>query len=98
MEVLMGKSSINGPFSMAMSNNQRVYYEPLDFGTALLSDQLAFFSPTSWPLGDSPCSMPTIQKSKHCAIVILVIICYNDSNYNMLRMVSTIVFNSFQML
>ena len=28
---------------MAMLNNQRVYYEPLDFGTALLSDQLAFF-------------------------------------------------------
>ena len=26
MEVLMGKSSINGPFSMAMSNNQRVVY------------------------------------------------------------------------
>jgi hypothetical protein len=26
MEVLMGKSSINGPFSMAMLNNQRVYY------------------------------------------------------------------------
>ena len=25
MEVLMGKSSINGPFSMAMLNNQRVY-------------------------------------------------------------------------
>jgi hypothetical protein len=24
MEALMGKSSINGPFSMAMSNNQRV--------------------------------------------------------------------------
>jgi hypothetical protein len=24
MEVLMGKSSINGPFSMAMLNNQRV--------------------------------------------------------------------------
>jgi hypothetical protein len=26
MEVLMGKSSINGPFSMAMLNNQRVQY------------------------------------------------------------------------
>jgi hypothetical protein len=25
MEVLMGKSSINGPFSMAMLNNQRIY-------------------------------------------------------------------------
>ena len=25
MEVLMGKSSINGPFSMAMLKNQRVY-------------------------------------------------------------------------
>jgi len=25
MEVLMGKSSIDGPFSMAMLNNQRVY-------------------------------------------------------------------------
>ena len=25
MEVLMGTSSINGPFSMAMSNYQRVY-------------------------------------------------------------------------
>jgi hypothetical protein len=25
MEVSMGKSSINGPFSMAMLNNQRVY-------------------------------------------------------------------------
>jgi hypothetical protein len=25
MEVLMGKSSINGPFSMAMLNNQRVH-------------------------------------------------------------------------
>jgi hypothetical protein len=25
MEVLMGKSSINGPFSMAMLNHQRVY-------------------------------------------------------------------------
>jgi hypothetical protein len=25
MEVLMGKSSINGPFSMAMLNNQRVF-------------------------------------------------------------------------
>jgi hypothetical protein len=25
MEVLMGKSSINGPFSMAMLNNQMVY-------------------------------------------------------------------------
>ena len=25
MKVLMGKSSINGPFSMAMLNNQRVY-------------------------------------------------------------------------
>jgi len=25
MEVFMGKSSINGPFSMAMLNNQRVY-------------------------------------------------------------------------
>jgi hypothetical protein len=25
MEVLMGKSTINGPFSMAMLNNQRVY-------------------------------------------------------------------------
>ena len=25
MEVLMGKSSINGPFSMALLNNQRVY-------------------------------------------------------------------------
>jgi hypothetical protein len=24
MDVLMGKSSINGPFSMAMLNNQRV--------------------------------------------------------------------------
>jgi hypothetical protein len=29
MEVLMGKSSINGPFSMAMLNNQRVV--PADF-------------------------------------------------------------------
>ena len=29
MEVLMGKSSINGPFSMAMLNNQRVYFELL---------------------------------------------------------------------
>jgi len=27
MEVLMGKSSINGPFSMAMLNNQRVIGE-----------------------------------------------------------------------
>jgi len=27
MEVLMGKSSINGPFSMAMLNNQRVIYQ-----------------------------------------------------------------------
>jgi hypothetical protein len=26
MEVLMGKSSINGPFSIAMLNNQRVNY------------------------------------------------------------------------
>jgi len=25
MEVLMGKTSINGPFSMAMLNNQMVY-------------------------------------------------------------------------
>jgi hypothetical protein len=25
MEVLMGKSTINGPFSMAMLNNQRVF-------------------------------------------------------------------------
>ena len=25
MEVLLGKSSVNGPFSMAMFNNQRVY-------------------------------------------------------------------------
>jgi hypothetical protein len=25
MEVLMGKSSVNGPFSIAMLNNQRVY-------------------------------------------------------------------------
>ena len=25
MEVFMGKSSINGPFSMAMLNNQRVF-------------------------------------------------------------------------
>jgi hypothetical protein len=25
MEVLMGKSSKNGPFSMAMLNNQRIY-------------------------------------------------------------------------
>jgi hypothetical protein len=28
MEVLMGKSSINGPFSMAMLNNQRVIPVP----------------------------------------------------------------------
>jgi hypothetical protein len=27
MEVLMGKSSINGPFSMAMLNTQRVIWE-----------------------------------------------------------------------
>jgi hypothetical protein len=29
MEVLMGKSSINGQFSMAMLNNQRVTIEEL---------------------------------------------------------------------
>ena len=29
MEVLMRKSSINGPFSMAMLNNQRVNYDKL---------------------------------------------------------------------
>jgi len=26
MEVLMGKSTINGPFSMAMLNNKRVFF------------------------------------------------------------------------
>ena len=29
MEVLVGKSSINGPFSIAMLNNQRVIWKPL---------------------------------------------------------------------
>jgi hypothetical protein len=41
MEVLMGKSSINGPFSMAMLNNQRVIIIPLN-------NPINQSSPTGW--------------------------------------------------
>ena len=42
----MGKSSINGPFSMAMLNNQRVFKKKTSFGQA--RNQGCDFARLSW--------------------------------------------------